>query len=271
MAAMAATVKVDERACVGCGACVADCFPGAMRLTDEGVAACGGPCLECGHCIAVCPADAVSIEGYDPSDAEALDGRGIACGVDGHALVRMMKARRSIRAYEERPLSDEALRAIIEAGSHAPTARNSQQTSFIVIQKEMPGLRERLWRAMPDVVRALEADAPAYARTFGSFARMHEATGRDPLLFNAPAFIAVATGNMWDGGLAAAYMELAACAYGAGMLHSGYLKRIIGASPALKEWLGVKDAPLACCMLAGYPAVRYRRTAPRKPANAILR
>lgn len=263
-----ATVVVDAQACIGCGACVADCFPGVMRLNAEGVAECLVPCLECGHCVAVCPSGAVRIEGTDMADVEPCDGAPLLSQAQ---MLHAIKARRSIRHFQNRPLSDDVLHAMLEAGRYSPTARNAQGTSFVVIQREMSEFRSLLWREMPRVVQAIEENAPVYARKFEGFIRAYEQEGKDSLLFNAPAFILVATDNMWDAGLAAANMEMVAVASGAGVLHSGYLKRIISTSSELSNWLGLGNASPACCMLAGYPAVAYARTAPRKPGKFSVR
>ena len=261
-----ATIIIDEQACIGCGECVEDCFPGTMHLNTDGVAECLVPCLECGHCVAICPQNAVRIKGLDMAEVESCDG----VALDPTRVLHAIKARRNIRDFQDRPLSNEVLHAMLEAGRYTPTARNLQGTSFTVVQREMPEFRDALWRAMPDVVRTIEAEAPAYARKFEGFVQAHEA-GEDPLLFNAPAFVVVATENMWDAGLAAANMEMVAAAHGAGVLHSGYMKRILLASPELRDWLGLGDASVACCMLAGYPAVAYHRTAPRKPGKFVVR
>ena len=77
----------------------------------------------------------------------------------------------------------------------------------------------------------------------------------------------IASKNPLDGGLAAANIENMAVAEGAGALYSGYMMRVIEASPVLKEWLCISELPVSCCMLLGYPAVSYKRTAPRKKGN----
>ncbi len=62
--------------------------------------------------------------------------------------------------------------------------------------------------------------------------------------------------------------ENMAVAEGAGALYSGYLQRTVSVSPKLMEWLGLEGRTLACCcMLLGYPAVKYQRTAPRKTGD----
>ena len=54
-----------------------------------------------------------------------------------------------------------------------------------------------------------------------------------------------------------------------GAQYNGYLQRLVESSRDLKDWLGTGDRTVAACMLLGYPAVRYWRTAPRKSAQVI--
>ncbi|MDO4443729.1 MAG: nitroreductase, partial [Slackia sp.] len=65
--------------------------------------------------------------------------------------------------------------------------------------------------------------------------------------------------------------EMMAAACGAGVLHSGFMTRVIERSPAMQEWLRLDGRTVACCMLVGYSAVKYKRTAPRKEAKATIR
>ncbi len=43
-------------------------------------------------------------------------------------------ARRSIRAYTERPVSEEDIRSLLEAGMAAPSANNNQPWHFVVVR-----------------------------------------------------------------------------------------------------------------------------------------
>ncbi|MHB1324460.1 MAG: 4Fe-4S dicluster domain-containing protein [Coriobacteriia bacterium] len=55
--------KVDETACVGCGACVEICPFGALRMTEARVAEVGPEaCFGCGICRSACAADALGLE-----------------------------------------------------------------------------------------------------------------------------------------------------------------------------------------------------------------
>ena len=45
-----------------------------------------------------------------------------------------IRTRRSIRAYEDKPLEDEKLQAVLEAARLAPSARNDQEWKFLVVR-----------------------------------------------------------------------------------------------------------------------------------------
>lgn len=261
-------ITIDEDLCVGCGACVDDCFPGALYLAD-GTPVWSGHCIECGHCVAVCPRGAVSMTGYDMSQVAAYDPASFT--MDPGVLGRTLEFRRSVRNYEDRPLGDDVVDAMVHAVRYTPTARNAQGTSLIVVREGMGEFRSLVWEELPNVVSALEAGNSVYAATFKGIGARREITGEDPLLFNAPAFVALITPQLWDAGMAAAHIELAAVAHGAGVLHSGYLKRIVATNGRLRLWLGLEEGDeVACCLLAGYPAVRYERTAPRKAVSVRM-
>ncbi len=49
-------------------------------------------------------------------------------------IMEVIKQRRSIRDYEDRPVPDEKLNRILEAARLSPSARNSQDRKFIVIR-----------------------------------------------------------------------------------------------------------------------------------------
>ncbi len=262
-------IAIDKDRCIGCGICVDDCFPGALCLVD-GVATWSGRCIECGHCVAVCPQEAVASEGCDMAQVEPYDPATFT--LDPAALANALKFRRSIRAYEARSLGNDVVDAMVDAVRYTPTACNAQGTAITVVRAGMDEFRSLVWKELPGVIAAMETVSPTHAAAFKGMLDRHTATGEDPLLFNAPAFVALTSPNMWDAGMAAAHVEMAAVARGAGLLHSGYLKRIVGANERLRAWLGLGEHDeVACCMLAGYPAVRYLRTVPRRSVRVTER
>lgn len=57
-------------------------------------------------------------------------------------LMEAITKRRSIRSYLEKPIEEEKLKKILEAGRLAPSARNLQEWRFIVVQDKT--MREKL-------------------------------------------------------------------------------------------------------------------------------
>ena len=260
-------VTVNREKCIGCGLCVQDC-PGDKLALEEGKASYTGPCILCGHCVAVCPNAAVSIPEYDMADVEEYDRAGFA--LDPDQFLRAVKFRRSIRNYRETPIEREKMERILQAGRYTPTAKNRQACRFVVVEKRLEEWKDLLWEEIPRLAEEMKETLPHYAMMFRFlYRRRKKDPADDALFFNAPVFLCIASKDPLDGGLAAANIENMAVAEGAGVLYSGYLKRLISASEGLRQWLGLEDLPLTCCMLLGYPAVNYRRTAPRKPADIL--
>ncbi|MGC4020122.1 MAG: nitroreductase family protein [Muricomes sp.] len=261
-------VLFNQELCTGCGACVKDC-PGGVIQIAAGKAENKGPCIQCGHCVAICPASAVSIPEYDMWDVEEYDAETFR--VKPENLLHAIKFRRSIRNFKPKKIEEEKIKHLLDAGRYTATAKNEQASTFIFVQDKMEEFRSLLWETMPEILETIKKEAPLYARVFGVFYERWKADSKnDTFLFNAPAFLAISTENHpLDGGLVAANIENMAVAEGLGVLFSGYMERVVNASPKLKEWLGVGEKEVVCCMLAGYPAVTYKRTAPRREGNII--
>ena len=49
-------------------------------------------------------------------------------------VLKVLKERRSIRAFRPEPLKKEDLDAIVEAGLYAPSAKNLQSTKLVVVR-----------------------------------------------------------------------------------------------------------------------------------------
>jgi len=57
-------------------------------------------------------------------------------------IYETISTRKSVRAYEERPVEEEKLRRVLEAVRMAPSARNEQEWRFVVIRD--PVVRKRI-------------------------------------------------------------------------------------------------------------------------------
>jgi len=60
-------------------------------------------------------------------------------------LMEAIKGRRSIRAYDPRPVEEEKITAVLEAARLAPSARNRQKWQFIVITD--PEVKDKMLEA----------------------------------------------------------------------------------------------------------------------------
>jgi nitroreductase len=140
----------------------------------------------------------------------------------GLSVTEAVRAKRAVRAYSAEPVSDEVVRAILNAGRRAQSSKNDQPWTFVVVAD-----REQLRRLS----------------TAGKFAA-HMPSSAFTVVLVAPA------GYDFDLGQAAAYMQLAAMEYGIGScvttLHD---------SQAAHAILGV-PSELTChwSITFGYPA-----------------
>lgn len=131
-------VRIDGQACTGCSRCVSVC-PSATLSLREGRAAVTGPaCIGCCQCEAVCPEGAVLADGFDGwAESPAGFRMDDACTAPGRfpveELVRLMRSRRSVRSYSDRPVSLALLEDLVRIGVTAPSGTNSQRWAFTLL------------------------------------------------------------------------------------------------------------------------------------------
>jgi nitroreductase len=146
-----------------------------------------------------------------------------------------LRARRNVRAFSDRPLSDEDLDRILEAGRRAPSSRNWQPWDFVVVT-DRAQLRElaKVWRGGGHV-----ADSAATIALV--VPELDDARERE---------IA-----QYDLGQATMAMQIAAADLGVGTGHSA-----VGDQDLAREILGLPaDRRAAYLVDVGYPADRPLR------------
>lgn len=257
-------VLVHKEQCIGCGSCEKDCFSKTIQVRN-GKAEVLGRCMECGHCVAVCPTNAVEMEGYQQQ--EIFPGSRKECAIDPMDFLRFLKFRRSTRQYEKRQVERENLEMILEAGRYTPTARNRQDVHFILVQDHMEEIREMIWKGFHQMAHTWED--PVYQKMLLEFCKEREADSENDRLFcGAPVLVVLTCESPWNGELTARTMELMAESLGLGSLYSGFIQRSIGYSKEAQKAMDIEGERIAACLLMGYPSVQYRRSVPRKKANA---
>jgi nitroreductase len=138
-------------------------------------------------------------------------------------VINTIKSRRSIRAYEAKPIPRDILNTIIEAGNEAPSAMNSQPWRFVVVENR-DAKKKLLAAALPRAMKIMEmvkdVDPERYDAIKKRYAEMP-----DPVYYSAPAILfVIGNGSYADHScpLACENMMLAAHSLGLGSCWVGF-------------------------------------------------
>jgi nitroreductase/NAD-dependent dihydropyrimidine dehydrogenase PreA subunit len=264
-------VNIDLEKCIGCGACVRDCFMKDLSVESGKAVFKNARCIRCGHCIAVCPTNAVTIDGYDMS--EVVDIEKMQSGITPDALLKLIKTRRTVRHFKPDKVEPEKIAMLLEAGRFSPTGSNMQDVVYYVVENNMYRLREVIINKLAALGRDVIANGSSvfplrYAERWLQMETLllSDPDGYDPLFFHAPLviFLAGDVSSPINATIAASNMELMVYTQGLGMLYSGFTRIAAKDNPELSEFLGLRnDRRIAACMVIGYPDVAYLRTVPR--------
>ena len=264
-------IRVENEKCIGCGLCVKDCVANNIILEEKEdgskKAKVKKECFACGHCIAICPKGACFADEYDMSEVKELDE---TCALDPNALLDAIAFRRSIRDYKAKKVEREKLEKMAETVRYTATAKNNQDTFVVFVQEQKEEFKQMVWDYIDAIIPQKRTEIPRELLPYAGFNRQRKADPANDFLFrNAPVVVFITSDWVLDPGMAAQNMELMANAQGLGVLYNGFLARIVDNSETLKEWLGIAGKQIKGCLLLGYPAVKYHRTVPRKPANTV--
>ena len=162
-------------------------------------------------------------------------------------FLKLIETRRSCRKYKPEQITDEELKAVLEAGTYAPTSRGLQAPYIVAVQNKE--LREKLGAMNAQIMGVTfnpYYDAPTYVLVF------------------APAD---AHNPIQDGSCILENMMLAAHAIGLGSCWIHREREMFDSEEGkllMKEW-GLPDGLMGIGALAlGYPAEAPAQAKPRK-------
>jgi nitroreductase/NAD-dependent dihydropyrimidine dehydrogenase PreA subunit len=260
---------VDQKLCLRDDICIAECprflletkRPDAFPTPIDGA---DGLCIDCGHCVTACPTGALTHRAMSPTDCpevreELLPGP--------EQVDQLLKARRSIRTFEARPVPGELLGRLIDVGRYAPTGSNRQTVEWLVIQDST---EVRRLARMVEVSMQSPSTSASEARTLA----IAKSRGLDRICRGAPHVIVALTpkGHEGNGMIALSYLEVAAFSLGLGACWGGFFTGAVNSWPPLREALRIPDDRSAAgSMLIGYPKYRYARVPRRKEARVAWR
>lgn len=116
--------------------------------------------------------------------------------------------RRSVRSFNEEPVSEDSIAAIIEAAKYAPTAKNCQKNALKVVTdpEAVDELLVDIMEEIGEIGKASMRDNPELAAFFLSKYREFNEDKVDGLFYGAPVIFLVFSHSDIDGALCAATM-----------------------------------------------------------------
>lgn len=277
--------------CTECGSCVLACTAKLYSETDDKdkVYVFKNPhdvCVKCGHCIAVCPEEAILFEHEDP--AFNFEGtKNLPDIVSYEDLMKILRMRRSIRVYKDKPIPEKKLEKVLQAMRYAPTASNRENWRITVVtnKKEIEYLAKESskdlklakkllplrYLALPFLSPALRKRAKdprtevILDRELGALEK-----GEDIVFFNAPCVLILYsrpyTSNMAanDAGVVITHGMLAAQAQGLGTCWIGIAQRIFQKRKLKKHFKVPKGYQVYGVITIGEPDIEYQRAPPRR-------
>ncbi|OPY92904.1 MAG: Coenzyme F420:L-glutamate ligase [Syntrophaceae bacterium PtaU1.Bin231] len=271
-----ALITIDETKCRRDGICAAECplnlikapdkqtFPAAREGAEQS-------CVRCGHCVAVCPHGALSLAGMRPEDCAPAAAAMLPSPEQAEHLLR---TRRSIRVYKDKPLGRETIAHLIDIARYAPSGHNNQLVEWLVVYDGNDV--QRYAALVIDWARYMIREHPEAAAGYHMDVLVKAwEKGRDRICRNAP-HVVVAHGPAGNPAvpttcvIAMTYLELAAAAHRVGACWAGYFNRAAADWPPLKEALGLPAGNTAYgSMMLGYPKYPYHRIPLRKEAKVV--
>jgi nitroreductase len=250
-------------------------------------------CISCGHCMAICPSTAISHSAFPPGTISPIQFEKMP---SQEQVIELLKTRRSIREFRDKPLEKETIEKIIDGARFAPSGHNSQSTEFLVVldsavlsqvsavtieylKFELGRLNNRFFRMLVSQVnrKLVETglkEIPLFERTIHSFE-----AGADPILQRAPALLVFhARRNIGladvNAHLALQNASLLAHSMGVGHFYTGWVVAACRV-PASRAWsrriadlIGIPpENKIHGALALGYPVPRYKNWMERKPAR----
>lgn len=272
-------IEINEESCIRCGACAEECSLGIITWKSGEVPKVAKPenCFKCGRCMARCAKGALTVGSYSPDNFRSIS---TSDKIDPDIMETFLLSKRSCRKYLEKPIEKDILERLLKVAQMAPTAMNSEEKSYIVIQDSETS--EKLRIAMQKHTKGLLSLMKLFTRkpftalfpkdSIAGFNKMqvelnyllkHYKNGFDPFFFNAPCLILFTGVGMdlmgKDNALGAMhYFMLMAESMGLGSCISGFLQSAPGKVAKIVEIS--KHYKVYGAIMLGYPAAPFSKT-----------
>lgn len=260
-------ITLNKELCVKCEQCIKECPVSYMKMGKNGPEERAGvACTACGHCVAICPNSAIDNKRTPLVGQIEIKNSSLNTQQAGQFL----RSRRSIRNYKDQSVSKEKLMDLIDLARFAPTSRNSQGISFVVVQN-----KKLLEKAIEITIQMIEV-SPLRNLVEEAVTDYRE-NGVDSVFRGAPnLIIAVSDNNLLEARDNATscltYLELYAPSLGLGSCRVGIFEHCASSenSPLLDLFNIPKEKKIVAAVIVGYPKYVYKRLVDRNPLDAIF-
>jgi len=269
---------VDDAKCTRCGICVQECPPRIVEMLDPKALPTIIPdqaerCITCGHCVAVCPFAAIGLKAMTSEDCETMSKELLPTA---EQVEYLLKSRRSIRVYKEKPVPHAVLAKLIDIARYAPSGRNAQPVHWLIVDN--PQEVRKLASLVVDWMNLLVRKSPRLMEQFhfDIFINAWQ-RGEDRVLRGAPHLIVAhapkdTTLAQEDCAIALTYLELAAYSQGLGTCWAGYLLAAASSFPAIINALALPGGHRCFgALMVGYPKYEFKRIPLRNEPSIIWR
>jgi len=150
-----AEIRLITEKCSGCELCVSVCKDFGLQMIDGKVSLTENPlfgCLACGHCMAICPECAIEIHGRTLSPDNLYDLPPKESTANYEQLHNLLKRRRSIREFTDKPVAKDLIDKILDAASTAPMGIPPSDVNVLVLDTQ-----EKVRTFSQDYCRYLES------------------------------------------------------------------------------------------------------------------
>ena len=263
-------LSVDITKCIECGACSEVCPLKLIEFENgsipKNVVWAKKVCINCGHCVAVCPAGALSINAMPFEECTLIKDE---LNINKEQVEQLLKSRRSIRSYKDKPVSKGAIEDLIDIARYAPTAHNFQPVKWKIIYN-----KNKVVKLKDMVIDWMKESIDQNTELSKKLSMQHIVQGCDMgidiILREAPHVI-IAYASKEDRTakdscrLAMTYLELASFACGFGACWGGFLDLALSLYPPIQEALELPEGNISyASMMLGHPKYNYRRIPLRK-------
>ncbi len=257
-------IAIDTEKCKKDGICVTECPFNLLKEGADGIpemiAKGDLVCIRCGHCLAVCPSGALTLEGVASESCETVR-KDLTIETD--AMAHLIKTRRSIRVYKDKPVPRDTVSRLLDTVRWAPTAKNYQPVHWTLVDN-------------PETIRKMAGLTIDWFREnnlFPEIVATWEKRGEDLILRDAP-LMAIAHAHesslipTVDCTIAATTLELAASAMGIGGCWAGFFMEAVSHYAPLKAALDLPEGHnVYAALMLGYPKFNYPRIPQRDEAK----